>query len=82
MSTTTVTIDKNVKHHLDQLKRHPREPYNQVITRVLSGKRHKHIDPESMAETIDILSDAKTMRSLARSLDDLKKGKVHALDEV
>ena len=35
MRKTTIQIDIEIKKRLDQLKVHPREPYNDVIKRLL-----------------------------------------------
>ena len=80
MDVSTITLNKNVKKQLDGLKSHPRESYNEVIIRLLSGG--KSINLDSLKETIEIMSDPETMRSLAKSMDDLRKGKLYSIDEV
>ncbi|MCZ6652364.1 MAG: hypothetical protein O7D91_04985 [Planctomycetota bacterium] len=83
MDTTTVTVNRKVKARLERLKLHPRESYDSVIKRLLPGSSgDRNIDADSISETIAILSDPETMRSLARSLEDVKEGRVYALDEV
>ena len=81
MDTTTITIDLRVKRLLDNLKRVRRESYNDVLTRVLP-KSEAHIDSESLHETIEILSDPETMASLARSMEDVRNGRLFDIDEV
>ncbi len=80
MDISTITLDKNVKKQLNALKSHPRESYNDVVTRLLS--KIKSIDLDSLKETIEIMSDPETMRSLAKSLDDIKKRKLYSIEEV
>lgn len=81
MNVTSITVDKSVKKRLDHLKAHRRESYNDVISR-LASRGTGMSDSESLAETVEILSDPATMRSLAKSIEDLKRGKLYAIDEV
>jgi predicted CopG family antitoxin len=80
MNITTITIEKALKKRLDYMKVHPRESYNDVLLRALSQKE-KQDDPEAVQETIEILSDPEIMHSLARSVEQLKKGKVYGFDQ-
>ena len=83
MNTTTITLNKAVKRRLDKLKKHARESYNEVVVRLLGrAPREDSADDESVRESIAILSEPETMASLARSLKDLKRGRVYAIDEV
>lgn len=83
MDITTITLSKDVKAKLERLKRYNREPFNDVLARLLSDKNNnKEIDKDNLMETIDILSSPEIMRSLAKSLDDLKKGRTYSIDEV
>ena len=82
MDTTTITIDLKVKRILDKLKRARRESYNDVLERVLPVAE-KAVDVEALQETLDILSDPNTMRSLAKSIEDFQRtGKTFDIDEV
>lgn len=80
MNVSTITLDINLKKRLDRLKAHPRESYNDIILRLLSGKRG--YDFNSLQETIEILSDPDIMKSLAQSLHDLRKGRLYNIEEV
>jgi predicted CopG family antitoxin len=71
-----------VKKRLDRLKVHGRESYNDVIARLLSPISTVTLDSEILLETVEILSESDTMRSLAKSVDELKSGKLHSLEEV
>ena len=82
MNVTSITLDKNLKKRLDILKKHKRESYNDVIARLLSSGYGRQIDNEGLIETIEILSDPETMRSLAKSMEQLKRGKLSSIDEV
>ena len=81
MDTTTITIDLNVKKILDRLKRARRESYNDVLSRVLPTATNSN-DVESLQETVEILSDPVIMASLARSLEDVRRGRLYDIDEV
>ncbi len=82
MNVSTITLDKSLKKRLDDLKAHQRESYNDVIARLLAHCLASTVDSESLVETIEILSDPDIMRSLAKSVDELKKGKLYSLDEI
>lgn len=79
MDITTITLSVDVKRKLEKLKRYNRESFNEVISRMISMKDDKD---NSISETIDILSNPDIMRSLAKSLEDLKRGKTYSIDEV
>ena len=82
MNVTSITLDKGIKKRLDVLKAHRRESYNDVIARVLARKSESRLDTEGLIETVEVLSDPQIMRSLARSLGQLRRGKLYSLDEV
>jgi len=71
---TTIQVDESLKGRLDALKIHHRETYNELLVRLLEQQRTKQVDKESLIETIDILSDQKTMRELIEALEDYQKG--------
>jgi len=79
MDITTITLDKGIKRKLEKMKLYNRETFNEVIGRLISEKDSSNFE---VRETIEILSDSAIMRSLAKSLDDLKKGKTYSIDEV
>jgi predicted CopG family antitoxin len=82
MNTTTITIDVKVKQILDNLKHARRESYNDVLNRVLPIAK-KETDVEALQETIEILSDPETMRSIAKSVEDFRRtGKTYNIEEV
>ena len=33
---TTIQVDKNVKNSLEKIKDHPRQTYNEIITKIIS----------------------------------------------
>lgn len=70
---TTIQIEKNLKKKLDKLKIHPRETYNDILIRLLEGTSLKKIDKESLIETVEILSDPKTMRDIAEALEEFSQ---------
>jgi PHD/YefM family antitoxin component YafN of YafNO toxin-antitoxin module len=72
---TTIQIDTKLKEKIDKLKIHERESYNEVIQRMVEECKHIKVDEQSLRETIDILSDPKTLRDIAESLNDFERGK-------
>jgi len=73
---TTIQIDERLKEKLDKLKVHHRETYNELISRIIEfPKTGGKIDAESLAETIEILSDPETMREIAKGLEEFERGK-------
>ena len=69
---TTIQLDDKVKAKLDNLKVHYRESYNELIKRLVENFSPKE-DKIDLIETIDILSDPTTMRSLAHAMDNISK---------
>jgi predicted CopG family antitoxin len=60
MSKTTIQIDTELKALLEQLKVHPREPYSDVIARLISLKSES---AEEFLKTLDKVQKEK-MREL------------------
>ena len=71
---TTIQVDEILKKRLDSLKIHRRETYNELILRLINLSSSKNLDKESLTETIEVLSDPKTMRAIAESLERFEKG--------
>ncbi len=84
MSITTITLDTDLKKKLDKLKVHPRESYNGVLFRLLSnlGSKGKVMERDNLIESIEILSSPDVMKSLAKSLEDLRRGRTYSIEEV
>ncbi len=70
MPPTTIQLQPEVKASLDQLKKHPRESYNDVISRLVKCQVDE--DPLSQ-EAIDGIEEA---------LEDIRKGRVHSEEEI
>jgi len=70
---TTIRLNIDIKKRLDSMKIHSRESYNDVVARIIGD--NKKIDEESLKETIEVLSDPKTMRDIAEALEDYEKGR-------
>jgi|ERR1051325_6497100 predicted CopG family antitoxin len=79
MDTTTITVGLRVKRMLDRLKLARRESYNQVLARMLPRSSNP-IDVESLKDTIEVLCGPETMASLARSLEDVRRRRLHNND--
>ena len=79
---TTVQIDDDLKKRLNLLKIHPRESYNDLISRLIDSYSPETASRDSLIETIEVLSDAELMRGIARGLNDIKTGRIKTLDQV
>ena len=79
---TTVQIDDDLKKRLNLLKIHPRESYNDLISRLIDSYSPETASRDSLVETIEVLSDVELMRGIARGLDDIKAGRIKTLDQV
>ena len=79
---TTIQIDNELKERLNHLKIHPRESYNDLISRLIDSYSPEVASRESLVETIEILSDPEMMRGIARGLEDIKAGRAKTLDQI
>lgn len=79
---TTIQIDNELKERLNCLKIHPRESYNDLISRLVDSYSPEVASRESLIETLEILSDPEIMRGIARGLEDIKVGRVKTLDQI
>ncbi len=79
---TTVQIYQELKERLNHLKIHPRESYNDLISRLVDSYYPETADRDSLIETIEVLSDAELMKGIARGLQDVKAGRIKTLDRV
>jgi PHD/YefM family antitoxin component YafN of YafNO toxin-antitoxin module len=71
---TTIQVDNKLKEKLDKLKIHHRETYNELITRLIENCSPVKMDKESLTETIEVLSDPKTMRNIAEAMERFERG--------
>jgi len=71
---TTIQLDNKLKDKLDKLKVHHRESYNDLIARLIENCSPNKMDKESLIETIEVLSDPKTMREIAEAIERINKG--------
>lgn len=79
---TTVQIDNELKERLNRLKIHPRESYNDLISRLIDSYSPDVASRESLIETLEIFSDPELMRGIARGLEDIKAGRAKALKQI
>ncbi len=79
---TTVQIDNELKERLNRLKIHPRESYNDLISRLIDSYSTNMASRESLIETLEILSDPEMMAGIARGLEDIKSGRTKALNQI
>jgi predicted transcriptional regulator len=70
MPPTTIQLQPEVKASLDQLKKHPRESYNEVIRRLVGSR----IDEEPLSE--------EAIEGIEEALEDIRKGRLHTEEEI
>ena len=70
MPPTTIQLQPEVKASLDQLKKHPRESYNDVIRRLVGSR----IDEEPLSE--------EAIEGIEEALGDIRKGRLHTEEEM
>jgi len=66
---TTIQLEERVKHKLEELKIHPREPYNQVIERLIEISKEEELSPQ-------------TIKNIKQALEDIKHGRVYSTSRV
>jgi predicted transcriptional regulator len=69
-AATTIYIRKDLKGQLDDLKRHPKESYSDVIERLVSVA----VDDEPLSD--------EAIRGLEEALEDVKKGRLIPESEI
>jgi len=70
MVPTTIQIRKEVKERLDLLKKHPRESYNEVISRLADAC----IDREPLSD--------EAILGIEEALEDIRRGRLHTEEAV
>ena len=68
---TSIQLEKRTKAKLEKMKIFPREPYDDVVNRLLNA----------VGEDEDILSE-KTIRDLEEGVADIKAGRVYTSEQV
>ncbi|MDD3622438.1 MAG: hypothetical protein PHQ81_08535 [Methanofollis sp.] len=68
--STTIWIDPENKNRLEHLKRHPKESYNDVISRLIDMA----VDDEPLSE--------EAITGIVEALKDIKAGRLHSEDEI
>lgn len=77
---TTIQLDERTKLLLDRLKMHHREPYNELLRRLIEFYRSR--DKEELEETLEIVSTPALMREIAQALEAYESGKGKSLKEL
>jgi predicted transcriptional regulator len=67
---TSIQVEKEIKARLDKLKNHPRETYNEVLTRLLK-----------IVQDDDVLSPA-VIKNIEEGIADIKAGRVYSSAQV
>jgi predicted transcriptional regulator len=70
MPPTTIQLQPEVKESLDELKKHPRESYNEVIKRLVETR----IDEDPLSE--------EAIEGIEEALEDIRKGRLHTEEEI
>lgn len=73
--TSTIAVDKALKHDLDAFKDHPRESYAQVIKKLVRLAREK--EDESKME----LSE-ETLKKIEIGRKDIREGRVYTTEQL
>ena len=79
---TTVQSNEEIKERLNSLKIHPRESYNDLISRLIDSYSPEVASRESLIETLEILSDPGLMKGIVKGLDDMKAGRTKTLNQI
>jgi uncharacterized protein (UPF0248 family) len=69
---TSIQIEKEIKERLDKFKNHPRETYNEVLSRMI------HIMSQQNKEDLS----QQTIKNIEKSLAEIKAGKVSSHKDV
>jgi predicted transcriptional regulator len=69
---TSIQVEKKIKEHLDKLKNHPRETYNDVLARMIYFMSEQNKEEFSQ----------QTIRNIEKSLADIKAGRVSSHKDV
>lgn len=66
---TTIQVDNDLKQKLNSLKIHHRETYNELLLRLIDNCSFRDANKESLAATLEVMSDPECMRNIADSLE-------------
>lgn len=69
---STIKVSVDVKHRLDRLKKHPRETYNDVISR---------LSEQAEPDENDVLTD-EDIRDIEEALQDIREGRIYTTEQV
>ena len=69
---TSIQVENEIKKRLDKFKNHPRETYNEVLSRMI------HMLSQQNKEELS----QQTIKNIRKSLIDIEKGKVYSLEQV
>jgi predicted CopG family antitoxin len=69
-AASTIYIREDLKERLQELKRHPKESYNDVIERLVTLS----VDPEPLND--------EAIKGLEEALDDIKHHRLHTEEEI
>ena len=78
---TTIQLDEHTKNLLNNLKRHHRESYNELLSRLIEVYQ-SGADRENLIETLEIMSDPSAMRDIAEGIEAYQAGKGKTLKKL
>ncbi|HLC54071.1 MAG TPA: antitoxin VapB family protein [Candidatus Nanoarchaeia archaeon] len=78
---TTIQLDEHTKNLLNNLKRHHRESYNELLRRLIEVYQ-SGADRENLIETLEIMSDPSAMRDIAEGIEAYQAGKGKTLKKL
>lgn len=70
MQSTSIRIQKETRDHLQRLKKHPRESFDEVISRLIDGS----VDDEPLSE--------ETLATIEQSLKEYREGVLYTHEEI
>jgi predicted transcriptional regulator len=70
MQSTSIRIQKETRDHLQQLKKHPRESFDEVISRLIEAS----VDDEPLGE--------ETLATIEQSLKEYREGVYYTHEEI
>ena len=82
MTISTIQVKEETKKRLQSMKLHPRESYNELISRLINSSSPENVSRETLIETLEILSDSEFLKGIERGIQDIEAGKIRPLSKV
>lgn len=78
---TTIQLGEGTKAMLDKIKVHYRETYDELLRKLIDVYSKSH-GKEELIETLEVISDPKTMREIAEGIEEYEFGKGKTLKQL